>query len=326
MKSNVYCSKGHRIKGLRQDENPSQLTKLSATKSFAVRCVDPIQESKLCSQCNKVIPKSLLIFSCSPCQLNICEWCVPSLPKPQNRLPHLVFSAHGDTCFDETCCLHVPRSSGYLHFGEVDNFGGVSSMLNAYFSGQMPSERVRCNITYGEEQSINGVDFTGARELMSTLEPFDFVVVIDVTGVSPRRVEESTVVGASRVTGHVVFEKVLSNPNILSLLSQLSGQKISANGVPCQDPPPSTSPVTYTYETWDWCADPQAWQDETDAYREEIKNVVFLGLPTTGGYIDEEYQSSGDYNAGPVFLWKRDMEALAVVVVELSRAFIAMQL
>ena len=61
---------------------------------------------------------------------------------------------------------------------------------------------------------------------------------------------------------------------------------------------------------------PQATQDETDAYREVCKDVVFVGLPTIGGHYEvptangetEWLESTGDYNAGPVFCWLKDIE------------------
>jgi hypothetical protein len=94
---------------------------------------------------------------------------VPKLPPEPAAC--IVFSAHGDTCFGESSCLHVPGSDGGLLFGHVDNAGGVFSMMKAYFSGKLPPKHVQCQVTYGEEKAINGVYFAGARDVMTSLQP-----------------------------------------------------------------------------------------------------------------------------------------------------------
>ena len=60
-------------------------------------------------------------------------------------------------------------------------------MMQAYFSGKLPTKRIRCHITYGEEgEDELGIDFKGAREILRTLNKNDVVIVIDVTGIPSR--------------------------------------------------------------------------------------------------------------------------------------------
>jgi len=238
--------------------------------------------------------------------------------------PAIVFSAHGDTCFGESACRLVPRSKGKLFFGHMDNFAGVHAMLKAYYSGALPSKRIHCKITHGEEKSTNGVYFSGARDVMRDLKPQDFVAVIDVTGQCSRVVSESTVVNASLVKGHVVIEKILSNPITKQLLRKLKGFHTKHSGVDVEhnaDSMKLLEEAPYTYETFEWCQDPQAFQDETDAYRETQENVVFLGLQTCGGSF-QNLTSSGDYNAGEVFCWVRDIEAMSLLIEDLANVFV----
>ena len=232
--------------------------------------------------------------------------------------PQIVFSAHGDTCFHESTCLYVPGSGDALYFGHMDNFAGVFALMSAHFSCMLPKNRVQCRVTHGEESG----KFEGAREVMVVLRLQDFVVVIDVTGQCPRKVNEVTVTEAPRVIGHVLFEKVSHNEKILRLIEKLPGQLIAIDGVP-QSAPYSNdlTPPPYTYEIWHHCNDPQATLDETDAYLETQENVVFLGVTTTGG-VWKGMESTGDYNAGPVFCWKRDIESVSRAVVDLANVFV----
>ena len=137
------------------------------------------------------------------------------IQETQQYAPSIVFSAHGDTCFGESKCQHVPLSHGAIFYGEMDNFAGVHAMMQAYFSGSMPSGRVQCQVTHGEEKATNGVFYAGAREVMTTLKPRDFVAVIDVTGCSGRSVSLDAVLAAPHVKGHVVIEKVRGEYNLL---------------------------------------------------------------------------------------------------------------
>jgi hypothetical protein len=50
-------------------------------------------------------------------------------------------------------------------------------------------------------------------------------------------------------------------------------------------------------------------------------NTMFLGLPTCGGEYGH-LKSSGDYNAEPVFCWRKDMEAMTLLITDLSNCFV----
>jgi hypothetical protein len=242
------------------------------------------------------------------------------LPKPTACI---VFSAHGDTCFGESSCLHVPDSNGGLLFGHVDNAAGVFAMMKAYFSGKLPPKNVQCQVTYGEEKTINGVHFAGARDVMTSLQPHDFVAVIDVTGSCPRPVNQDTIRNAGKVKGHVVIEKIRNNQKVLDLLACLRGRRTHMSGTPVGECDGSDDEdVPYTYETYNFCNDPQAFIDETDAYRETQTNTVFLGLPTRGGSAGH-LSSDGDYNAGPVFCWQNDIDALSLLIIDIANAFVS---
>lgn len=233
----------------------------------------------------------------------------------------IVFSAHGDTCFGESACRHVAGSNGALFYGQMDNFAGVHAMMQAYFSGKLPAGRVQCQVTHGEEKATNGVYYAGARDVMKSLSPLDFVAVIDVTGFTSRSVDEESVVNAPHTKGHVIIEKVLGNPVTQQLLLRLSGTHTSHSGVPLEGSQTEALTAPYTFETYDWCSDTVCYQDETDAYRETQTNVVFLGLQVCGGSFGQ-LSSSGDYNAGEVFCWRRDIEALSLLIADLANVFV----
>ena len=233
----------------------------------------------------------------------------------------IVFSAHGDTCFGESSCRLVPGSHGRVYYGHMDNFAGVNSMMQAYFSGKLPSKRVQCNVTYGEEKAVNGIFYAGARDVMKSLSPDDFVAVIDVTGHSSRSVSEESIMNAPHEVGHVVIEKVRGNHVTKQLLAHLSGYHSHHGGYPLTEKKNKHCKPPYTFETYDWCSDPHAFEDETDAYRETQRNVVFLGLQTCGGSYGA-FASSGDYNAEEVFCWKCDIEAMSLLITDLAQIFV----
>lgn len=257
--------------------------------------------------------------------VDTAEFSVLELSKECERSdgPLIVFSAHGDTCYGISNCSHVPRSRGGLLFGHVDNAGGVFALMKAFFSGNLPADRVQCKVTYGEERAVNGVYYAGARDVMVTLSPADFVAVIDVTGTCSRAVNEDTVVRARDLRGHVIIEKVRHNQKVLELLRLLKGRCTHISGYPSTDKHfTKDDTALYTYEIYHFCNDPQAFEDETDAYGETQQNTVFLGLQTCGGTIGK-LSSYGDYNAEPVFVWQNDIDALAMIIVELANAFIS---
>lgn len=238
------------------------------------------------------------------------------------KRPSIVHSAHGDTCFGESNCVHVPESNGALFYGHMDNASGVHALMKAYFSGGFPPDRVQSKITYGEEKAMNGVYFAGAREVMQFLKPDDLVVVIDVTGACSRSVSEDTIRNADKIRGHVIIEKVQRNEKILALLRLLPGLCMAVSGIPTPESGHDQEDYSYTYEIYHHCNDPQAFEDETDAYKETQKNTFFIGIPTTGGSAGE-LTSDGDYNAGPVFCWKSDIEAVSMLLVDLANVFVS---
>jgi hypothetical protein len=250
----------------------------------------------------------------------LCDTC--SLNWMTTRPSHLIFSAHGDTCFSESFCQTIETRQGTLFWGHVDNFAGVYAMLSSYFGGSCHQERIQYQITYGEEKTINGVEYAGARDVILTLGSDDMVVVIDVTGIESRPLNgQSDPAAIKGKVGHVIFEKVLNNPQILMIIEKLSGVCVGRNGTPLSVSESQLSPL-YTYELWDWCEDPQASCDESDIYRKHCQNSVFLGVPTQGGHLSDQFHSNGDYNEGPVFCWKKDIEAVSIVVNELTNIFI----
>lgn len=363
-------------------------------------------EETLCDICNTLISRGSFIASCISCDYDVCNniSCYNLVKQfTAIRSPCIVFSAHGDTCFGESTCQYVEGSNNTLYYGHMDNAAGVHALMQAYFSGQLPPKQVQCQVTYGEEGNINGVDFAGAREIMNSLQENDFVAVIDVTGTCSRRVNKQTVCDDSSNIGHVVLEKVKCSAFILSLLSQISGLLTKIDGVLPEEylksvdgevrslqgyggygeeytsairrlvatryspSAPSTSSdgllpfriagtttsgdmqsYPYTFEIWNECDDPQACEDETDAYREQVNHTVFLGLQTCGGRWEvptslsatgqgrssgdgrgrgggegRVYVSNGDYNEGPVFCWKKDIDAVTSIVIDLAKAFVA---
>lgn len=67
-----------------------------------------------------------------------------------------------------------------------------------------------------------------------------------------------------------------------------------------------------TYDIYADCVDEIASQDETDVYRKYTDFVFFLGVPVRGG----------DYNDGPVYCWKRSIDATARAMIVLTKALV----
>lgn len=153
--------------------------------------------------------------------------------------PHLVFSCHADTGFR----THRMIRDGETLTGHLDNFAGVHAVMNAYFSGRMDSDRIRIELTYGEE-----TDMEGAFAVRRTLMSHDWVVVVDVTGI---------------VTDcDITIEKCRSPVMRRFVETALQGM---------------------SYVLFEDCPDPIADEDESDVYSERLENVFFLGIPCTGG-------------------------------------------
>lgn len=159
-----------------------------------------------------------------------------------------------------------------------------------------------------------------------------------IAGVAARELNEHTVHNADQMVGHVIIEKVKYNKKAVDLLARALGKPTKVDG----------ALVTaewfaknewwrgvewggergYSYELYHECTDPQADEDETDAYRETQRDVIFVGLSTCGGSLSGEVSgveggvmSSGDYNEERVFCWKRDIEAVSQVLIDLACTF-----
>ena len=157
--------------------------------------------------------------------------------------PHLVFSCHADTGFR----THRLMRSGENLTGHLDNFVGVYALMTAYFSGRMDTDRVRIELTYGEE-----TDMMGAYAVRRTLMSHDWVIVVDVTGIVTDR--------------DITIEKCRSPAMRRFVETALQGM---------------------SYVLFEDCPDPIANEDESDVYSKRLENVFFLGIPCTGGDYNE---------------------------------------
>ncbi len=152
----------------------------------------------------------------------------------------LLISCHADTRFREH---QLRRCEGGVLCGHLDNFAGVHAVMLAYFSGRLPAEGVRIELTYGEETG-----FAGAYEVLQTLRGWDVVVVVDVTG--------------TQTDKDFVVEKC-AHPEMRRLIEQsLAGM---------------------AYDLHEGCPDPVCGLDETEVYRDACPMTCFLGVPVTGG-------------------------------------------
>ena len=156
----------------------------------------------------------------------------------------LVISCHADTNFSKHT-LQKQADGSYL--GHMDNFVGVYSVMQAYFSGRMNKDYVRIELTYGEE-----VGFIGAYEVLNSIKQDDMVIVVDVTGVETKK--------------DIVIEKCM-NPCVERFLKETL------------DPE--------SFDLYKGCKDPVANCDESDVYREISEHVFFLGVPCFGGDYNE---------------------------------------
>jgi hypothetical protein len=152
----------------------------------------------------------------------------------------LVISCHADTGFREH---RLERLAGGVLHGHLDNFAGVHAVMLAYFSGRLPAQGVRIELTYGEE-----TDFAGAYEVLHTLRADDVVLVVDVTGTPTDK--------------GVVVEKC-ADPRLRELVER------ALAGMP--------------YDLYADCPDPVESVDETDVYREACRQTCFVGVPVSGG-------------------------------------------
>ena len=152
----------------------------------------------------------------------------------------LVISCHADTGFKS---LRLRRLPGGVVEGHLDNFAGCYAVMKAYFSGRMDFDRIRIELTWGEE-----IGLLGAKELVGSLHPKDLVVVVDVTGTPTNK--------------DFVIEKC-ADPKVRGFLKKaLEGMK---------------------YELFEDCPDPIADSDESDVYSQKCPHTFFLGVPCAGG-------------------------------------------
>ncbi len=152
----------------------------------------------------------------------------------------LVISCHADTGFQSH---RLSRAENGILTGHLDNFVGVHAVMNAFFSGRMDPNRIRIELTYGEETGMEG-----AFEVLGTLSPDDVVVVVDVTGTETDK--------------DLCIEKCSSAKMREFVHSALDG---------------------LSYVLFEGCPDPIADEDESEVYRQKLEQVFFLGIPCTGG-------------------------------------------
>lgn len=150
-----------------------------------------------------------------------------------------VVSCHADTGFPS----HRLERFGDVYRGHLDNFAGVHVVMRAYFSGALPPDGVRIELTEGEE-----TDMAGARRVAESLSAEDLVVVVDVTG--------------AETDGDFTIEKCREPALQLFLETALQG---------------------LDYDLWDDCPDPVSQSDESDVYSEVCPWTCFLGIPVEGG-------------------------------------------
>ena len=151
----------------------------------------------------------------------------------------LVISCHADTGFPS----HRLERSGDLYRGHLDNFAGVYAVMRAYFSGELPPDGVRIELTDGEE-----TDMAGARRVAAALDPNDLVVVVDVTG--------------APTDADFTLEKCRL-PALQRFLA------VALEGL--------------DYDLYEDCPDPVSDSDESDVYAEVCPATCFLGIPVVGG-------------------------------------------
>jgi hypothetical protein len=156
-----------------------------------------------------------------------------------------VISCHADTCFREH---RLERRADGTVFGQLDNFAGVQAVMLAFFSGRLPAEGTRIELTHGEEKGC-----LGAYEVMKTLDEEDVVLVVDVTGTPTDK--------------DFVIEKC-SHPELREQIRRaLTGM---------------------SYDLHEGCPDPVVGVDETEIYRSKCARTCFVGVPVWGGDYNRE--------------------------------------
>lgn len=151
----------------------------------------------------------------------------------------IFISAHSDTNFNKS----VVKITDGSYVGFLDNFVGVYAAMKALFSGEIKTEEVRIELTYGEEKGL-----IGAKEIAPEIQINDLVVVIDVTGTPTDK--------------DIVIEKCKSDKLEKFLNETLDGME---------------------YDLYKDCPDPISDQDEVEVYKHYSNYTFFLGLPCVGG-------------------------------------------
>ncbi len=156
------------------------------------------------------------------------------------KKPMLIISCHADTGFRSH---RLAKLGGGVLLGHLDNFVGVHAVMKAFFSGGLDRDRVRIELTHGEE-----CDMAGAVEVARSLSPEDVVLVVDVTGAPTDK--------------DFVIEKC-TEPRLQRFL------RTSLKGL--------------RYDLYDFSPDPISDVDETEVYAQKCAHVCFVGLPCWGG-------------------------------------------
>ncbi len=152
----------------------------------------------------------------------------------------LVISCHADTGFFNHRLKYLSRE---ILEGHLDNFIGVHTVMTAYFSGKLDYPYVRIELTYGEEEEMDG-----AKEVCETLTPNDIVMVVDVTAAPTKK--------------DFVIEKCLDTKLSHALKKSLK---------------------KFSFDISTGTDDPVANEDESDVYIQKCPYTFFMGIPCTGG-------------------------------------------
>ena len=253
----------------------------------------------------------------------------PVVPRKRSDASHLIFSAHGDTNFSVSRCILVDScEKGTLYYAHCDNFVGVHAVLQAYFSGHISGTRTECHVTHGEEDG----SFSGAVDVCRKMRPTDVVFVVDVTAKPEQHYlgSEDICLAASaphnasvEEKGEFSIEKARHNKDLTQFIVETLGEPQTIDGQP--NPAAKLQEPRFLYHLWNDCCDPQANEDESDLYVQYTPHACFLGVHTHPGKLTtrsgDVLVSNGDYNEGPVFCWKRDVDAVASAMEALSAAY-----
>lgn len=157
----------------------------------------------------------------------------------------LVISCHADTTFYSHS---LEKYENGIVKGALDNFAGVYSVMNAFFSGRLNKDYIRIELTYGEE-----VNLGGAEEVFETLREHDVVFVVDVTG--------------TETSKDFVIEKCRNKALQRFLKRTFKGLE---------------------FDLYEECPDPISCWDEVDIYSQKCEYSCMLAIPCMGGDYNRE--------------------------------------